>query len=562
MKFKFKEDISMFNRSSFVIVTILLISLAINAQTFTKKANDAYNKKNYSESAKLYVQAVENGENEAPNAYNAACSFALIGDKETAFTYLQKSVDLGYTNVRHMTSDSDLKSLHSDARWKKIIDEAKAKNKATKEFWESPALITPYKENISEDEKIAGLSKMWSEVKYNFVNFDLVPDVKWDELYVEYLPKVRNTKSTFEYLKVLREMIAKLQDGHSNMFFPKEVWARFYSRPPLITGLVENKVVVTQILADKVRQKGIRVGQEVTAIDGIPVKEYAKKYVIPYQSSSTKQDLFRRSYGIALFAGDLKKDIRLSLVSDKGGAFEAILKRYKVMNFNIYELEEFPRKRRAIFEFKVLPNNIGYVALNTFGTNIVAKEFEKNFAKISKTDALIIDIRRNGGGNSGNGWRILSSLTGKPFRTSKWHTRDYKPAFRAWGRQEEKHGNSAGTYPADKSKYYDKPVVVITGPATFSAAEDFAVAFDSMDRGLIIGEPTAGSTGQPLFFRLTGGGSARVTTKRDSYPDGKEFVGVGVKPDKLITPTIKDLRMGKDTVLEAAKMELKSLIKK
>ncbi len=552
----------MFTRINFVIIFLFLFALAINAQNYTQKANDAYNDKNYKESAKLYVQAVENGENEAPNAYNAACSFALIGDTENAFKYLQKSVDFGYTNVRHMKADSDLNSLHSDARWKKIIDEAATKAKKIKEFWESPALITPYKENISEDEKIAGLSKMWSEVKYNFVNFDLVPDVKWDGLYVEYLPKVRATKSTFEYLKVLMEMIAKLRDGHSNVFLPQQVWEKFYSRPPLLTNLVEDKVIVTEILGKEVSDKGIKIGQEVIKIDGMPVKEYAKKYVMPYQSTSTKQDLLARTYHSALFRGKTGKPINLTLLDKNGKEFEAEVQRYKVMKFNVSQLEKFPRKQRPIFEFKVLPNNIGYVALNTFGTNKVAIEFEKNFAEISKTDALIIDIRQNGGGNSGHGWKILSMLTDKPFKTSRWHTREYKPAFRAWGRQEGKFGSTLPEYQADKSKHYDKPVIVLTSPNTFSAAEDFAIAFDVMERGMMVGEPTAGSTGQPLFFRLPGGGSARVTTKRDSYPDGKEFVGVGIQPDKLVQPKIKDITAGRDTILEYAKSELMKVARK
>jgi C-terminal processing protease CtpA/Prc len=73
-----------------------------------------------------------------------------------------------------------------------------------------------------------------------------------------------------------------------------------------------------------------------------------------------------------------------------------------------------------------------------------------------------------------------------------------------------------------------------------------------MKRGTIVGEPTGGSTGQPLMFKLPGGGAARVCTKRDTYPDGKDFVGVGVQPQVLVRPTIADFRAGRDTVLEAA----------
>jgi C-terminal processing protease CtpA/Prc len=97
---------------------------------------------------------------------------------------------------------------------------------------------------------------------------------------------------------------------------------------------------------------------------------------------------------------------------------------------------------------------------------------------------------------------------------------------------------------------------VLTSARTFSAAEDFTVAFDAMHRGLIVGEPTGGSTGQPMFFSLPGGGNARVCAKHDMYPDGKEFVGVGIQPGIVVKPTVSDLRKGKDTVLDAAIAEL------
>ena len=106
--------------------------------------------------------------------------------------------------------------------------------------------------------------------------------------------------------------------------------------------------------------------------------------------------------------------------------------------------------------------------------------------------------------------------------------------------------------------HYSGPVVVLSGPATFSAAEDFLVAWKNSGRGKLIGEPSGGSTGQPLFFDLPGGGSARVCTKRDTFPDGTEWVGRGIAPDILVHPTFADVRAGKDTVLEKALEFLKS----
>src|SRR2546430_16836456 len=80
---------------------------------------------------------------------------------------------------------------------------------------------------------------------------------------------------------------------------------------------------------------------------------------------------------------------------------------------------------------------------------------------------------------------------------------------------------------------FSRPVAVLIGPATFSAAEDFLVAWKNSGRGKTIGEPSGGSTGLPLSFQLPGGGSARVCTKRDTFPDGTEWVGKGIEADVL-----------------------------
>jgi C-terminal processing protease CtpA/Prc len=80
--------------------------------------------------------------------------------------------------------------------------------------------------------------------------------------------------------------------------------------------------------------------------------------------------------------------------------------------------------------------------------------------------------------------------------------------------------------------------------------------FDVMKRGMIIGEPTGGSTGQPLAFSLPGGVMARVCTKRDMYPDGTEWNAKGIQPAILVKPTLADSQSGRDTVLEAALVHL------
>jgi C-terminal processing protease CtpA/Prc len=100
-------------------------------------------------------------------------------------------------------------------------------------------------------------------------------------------------------------------------------------------------------------------------------------------------------------------------------------------------------------------------------------------------------------------------------------------------------------------------MVVLTGHETASSAENFLVSIDSIKRATVVGQRTFGSTGQPLSFELPGGGKARICTKRNTYPDGRDIVGVGIIPDIEVNPTKEDRISGRDVVLEKALEVLK-----
>ena len=53
--------------------------------------------------------------------YNLACSFALVGEKDDAFTSLERAIKLGYRDFDHMQKDSDLKILREDPRFKSLM---------------------------------------------------------------------------------------------------------------------------------------------------------------------------------------------------------------------------------------------------------------------------------------------------------------------------------------------------------------------------------------------------------------------------------------------------------
>ena len=419
-----------------------------------------------------------------------------------------------------------------------------AQQRVMQNIFNSDALKTAYQPNLSDAEKVAGLSKLWSEAKYNFAYFDQIPDVNWDSVYLAYLPKVQATRNTVEYYRTLKQFYALLRDGHTDVWTNSGPLAdSVYSRPPLSAQLIEGRVFVQQVRHDSLRQSGIMPGLEITRIDNIPVVEYANRFVRPYQSGSTIQNVDVQTYTYNLLRGAKTRPVSVTFRDRTGAEFTRMLLR-----------SGYPAQ--TPFEsvvVKMLPGNVAYVQLNEFESNKGVRRFTAAFDTIASSNALILDVRQNGGGDSGNGWNILSYLTDKEFGVGSYKSRLYSPVRRARGNgvvfEEVDAGN---TWAANKTKQYTKPVVVLTSGMTFSAAEDFCVAFDAMKRGKLMGEPTGGSTGQPLSFALPGGIMARVCTKRDMYPDGTEWVGKGIQPDMPVSPTVADVQAGRDTVLEAA----------
>ena len=465
-----------------------------------------------------------------------ASGYALLGKKDSALNALDRMYINGTSSntVETLDKEPTLDAIKKEPRYLVLIKKLKEEGA----LWNNTALKTPYKANLSDAEKVAGLSLLWSQAKYNFVNFDHL-DIDWTQTYLDYLPKVQDTKSTAEYYKVLINFYAQLKDGHTNVYVPDSLSSAFYSRPPFRTELIEGRVFVNQVFSDSLNKSGIVPGLEVIKIDGEPVISYGEKNVRPYVSSSTPQDMEIREFSYQLLSGAKNKPIVIEF-KDRSG---------KTINSTIARTGYHDVTRLKTMEYQTI-GGVGYLTINNFEDNKIIKQFDSLYtAEIIKTKGLIIDLRYNGGGDGGIGFNILKRLTDKPFLNSQakilqHSSRPYdEPLWDNLG---------YGRWSPNGKIFYDKPVIVLIGPRTFSAAEDFTVAFDYMKRGTLVGMATGGSTGQPVPFSLPGGGSARVCGKRDTYPDGKEFVGIGIMPDVTVKKTIKDLLSGKDAAKDKA----------
>lgn len=392
--------------------------------------------------------------------------------------------------------------------------------------------------DLSTEEKISGLSKVWAEAKYGFANFDLIPNLNWDSAYQAFIPKVLSTKSIHDYYKVLKQFNQLLRDGHSRVIEPLAFFRENNHGIPLRFKWIDQKAVLSwSDIPDQ--PSGPRLGWALEAIDGIPLQQYIRENISPYLHFSTPQDSISRIYTYELLKGRMNSVVNLSF-SDGKGKIEA------------YKFTRTRLKEAKLLDFQKLPGDIGWVKLNSFDNPAIVRQFDSIFNQVQSCKALVIDIRSNGGGNSSNGYEILGYLTTEPFQQEMQVMRNYNATRRAWGDIPVNIQISRYDWKPYRNKLFTGKVVVLTDAATYSAAEDFTAAFRSLKRGIVIGLPTGGSTGQPLGYNLPGGGLGFVCTKRDVLPDGTEFVGFGIKPDITVNYTRKGLLEGKDEVLEYA----------
>jgi hypothetical protein len=177
----------------------------------------------------------------------------------------------------------------------------------------------------------------------------------------------------------------------------------------------------------------------------------------------------------------------------------------------------------GFIEIKILPGNIGYLRLDSFSYDTGAQDAAVGaMGFLANADAVIIDLRRNGGGSPemvqflcsyflDNPRKHLNSFSYKdPERLTQYWTYTYLPGKRL-----------------DKADLY-----LLTSENTFSAAEEFSYNLKNLKRATVIGETTGGGAHDNRFVILSDRFEMSLPFARAINPVTKtNWEGVGVEPD-------------------------------
>jgi len=175
---------------------------------------------------------------------------------------------------------------------------------------------------------------------------------------------------------------------------------------------------------------------------------------------------------------------------------------------------------------EILPGNVGYLEVTGFNEG---PGFEDAMAAalhfLERTDAMIIDVRRNPGG-SGNMSHMLFS---------HFLPADSIPTIRVKSRLTAEPETRHSYVDVPGPRRPDVPLYVLTSRRTGSAAEEFSFVLHNLKRATLVGERTAGAGHMVDFVDVPDGFTLGVSITRVSDPrTGAEWEAVGVPVDKAV----------------------------
>ncbi|HMJ86277.1 MAG TPA: S41 family peptidase [Vicinamibacterales bacterium] len=202
--------------------------------------------------------------------------------------------------------------------------------------------------------------------------------------------------------------------------------------------------------------------------------------------------------------------------------------------------EAVRRSNAGVRHVEILRGNVGYLDLSNFFRPEEARDTIATAMRLlSKADALIIDMRRNGGGSPGTVVFLLGYLIDAPGAT----------LFEIVHRPPEPPDRYAldATLPAERDG--KRPIAVLTSAQTFSGGEGLAFLLQERHRAEIVGEVTAGAANPGTTYPVNDRFRVNVPNGRiKSAIGGGNWEGTGVTPDVKV-PAADALQTAHDRLL-------------
>lgn len=402
------------------------------------------------------------------------------------------------------------------------------------------------------------------------------PRAVFDAARVHALGDCAREMSVREFWRVAATLAAALNDGHVC------IKPTFYENTddrilPLGTAIDPGNVLIATI--DVSGTHAVPAGSQILTLDGIAAGNLVASAIAVRggQNASVRRAFANVPATLDAMTGPLARhDVRFRTPS--GETRTVALAACTAEEWNLRAARTVGPKEP--YTFSLLPGSIARIDYNSCEDEPRFKGFlAATFARIraEKPRAVVVDLRRNGGGDSSLNDDLFAYLTGKPYmqagtmrvRTSARLRHEY-----GWVRYAEGYLLAAlvpaGTVtnlrlgwpmrPHATPLRYAGRVYYLIGPRTFSSAQMCALAVRDFGLGTLVGEETgepAVTTGEVYPFTLPNSRLGATATTKTWLPAKPHRVGEGVLPDIVAPATAAQLARGEDPGIEAIRHDLR-----
>lgn len=448
---------------------------------------------------------------------------------------------------------------------------------------EVPNTLTP-------EQKAYELSMAWKELSYNFANMEHCQGLNMDSLYAAYIPKIQRTKDDFEHYLTMQEFLAHFHNSHTYCMVPQQLFPSL-AMIRLQTECRDGRIYIRNIssqYADKVS-----VGDEIVRINGMPAVEWFTQNVVPLLSCTNQETLLEAAmftpnatHPMIFQPKSYNTKLEMEVKTKKGPQKLSIGYDWHFSPSKEQEEEQSKYHWMGTESENLAGNNNLFMDLPAQDATYLRIDdcnaatvdtFMKHFSTINQHNNFVLDLRNNPGGDGRAYSPITSYLVDKDsiMLSGVLLPRVNNSAYRAWAAARMLYGdpesmdeytkrvycphlfnNAFDTIQAttvangnpDSQRYHGK-VFVLVGPRTASAAEGFVMQLVQSPNVCVVGNTTAGATGQPLVVPLPSGIICMINTFR-SFDMRNRDCSNGIAPDE-------EMDFGDRGVEEVVKMVIK-----
>jgi len=193
---------------------------------------------------------------------------------------------------------------------------------------------------------------------------------------------------------------------------------------------------------------------------------------------------------------------------------------------------------------KIFNNKVGYIYYGDFSDRFSDTNISYIFSYFKDCEALIVDVRNNGGG-----YLDLSEQFASYFFTAETVT----------GYMQHKTGNGHSDFsepvaiktPTHKNIKWQRPVAVLSNRMSYSATNSFVSRMKLVPNAVIVGDSTGGGGGLPISSELPNGWMVRFSSS-PMFDASMQHIEWGIAPDVKVDLKTSDTENGYDTIIEMA----------